>query len=74
MFPDQLLTGQFIDNNEKILPQSTSPIFIPSLNKTNQNSLISLLSVSIDDEHSISSSSYGSQRQRLLSSFEVKYF
>jgi hypothetical protein len=70
MFPDQLLTGQFIDNNEKILPQSTSPIFIPSLNKTNQNSLISLLSVSIDDEHSISSSSYGSQRQRLLSSFE----
>ncbi len=74
MFPDQFLSDQFIDNNEKNFRQTTSPIFIPSSNKTNQDSLLNLLSVSIDDEHSRSSSSNSSQQQRLFSSFEVKYF
>ncbi len=72
MFPDQFFSGQILDNNEKNFPQSTSPIFIPSSNKTNHDSLINLLSVSIDDEHSISSSSNSSRRQRLFSSLEVK--
>jgi hypothetical protein len=70
MFPDQFLSDQFIDNNEKNFRQTTSPIFIPSSNKTNQDSLLNLLSVSIDDEHSRSSSSNSSQQQRLFSSFE----
>lgn len=73
MFPDQYFSGQFVDNNEKNLPQSTSPIFIPTSNKPKQDSLINLLSVSIDDEQSICSSN-SSQPQRLFSSFEVKDF
>lgn len=73
MFPDQYLTGQFIDDQAKTHPQTTSPIFIPSSShQSNPDSFLNLLSVSIDDEHSISSSSNSSQRRRLFSSLEVK--
>jgi hypothetical protein len=73
MFSDQYLTGQFIDDQAKTHPQTTSPIFIPSSShQSNPDSFLNLLSVSIDDEHSISSSSNSSQRRRLFSSLEVK--
>jgi hypothetical protein len=73
MFPDQYLTGQFIDDQAKTHPQTTSPIFISSSShQSNPDSFLNLLSVSIDDEHSISSSSNSSQRRRLFSSLEVK--
>ncbi len=75
MFPDQYLSGEFIDDSGKNFLQSTSlPIFNPSSNKTHTDSLMNLLSVSVDDEHSISSSSNSSRRQRLFSSHEVNYF
>ena len=73
MFHDQYYPNQYNNTTEKIHPQSTSPIFISSPIKPKHDSLINLLSVSIDDEHSISSSSNNSSRQqRLYSSFEVK--
>jgi hypothetical protein len=74
MFPDQLLSGQFLDDTEKNFLEATSPVLIPLSNKNNQDSYMNLLSVSIDDEHSISSSSNSSRRQRLFSSFEVNIF
>ncbi|CAF1160811.1 unnamed protein product [Rotaria sordida] len=70
MFPDQFLSGQLNDENDKNLPQTTSPIFIPLSNKNNQDSLINFLSVAIDDEHSLDSTSNSSRRQRLYSSLE----
>jgi hypothetical protein len=71
MFPDQYLSGEFIDDSGKNFLQSTSlPIFNPSSNKNHPDSLMNLLSVSVDDEHSISSSSNSSRRQRLFSSHE----
>jgi hypothetical protein len=73
MFPDQLISGQFRDDNNKNLPQTTSPIFIPLSNKNNQDSLMNFFNVSIDDEYSISSSNNSSRRQRLFSSLEVIY-
>ncbi|CAF1294835.1 unnamed protein product [Rotaria sp. Silwood1] len=70
MFPDQFLSDQLNNNNNnKNLPQTTSPILIPLSNKNTQDSLMNLLSVTIDDEHSISSSN-SSRRQRLYSSLE----
>ncbi len=74
MFPDQYLNGRFIDDQAKIFPHTTSPIFIPSTShQSSTDSLLNLLSVSIDDEHSISSNS-SNQRRRLFSSLEVKSF
>ena len=65
MYPDQILS----EDNQFF--QTTSPILIPLANKNNQNSYMNIISVSTDDEHSISSNSNSSRRQRLYSSFEV---
>ncbi|CAF3058513.1 unnamed protein product [Rotaria sp. Silwood2] len=70
MFPDQLLSDQLNDENDKNLPETTSPIFVPLSNKNKQDSLMNFLSVAIDDEHSISSSCNSSRHQRLYSSLE----
>ncbi len=73
MFQNQYSTGQFIDDQTKTIPHTTSPIFIPSTShQSNSDSLLNLLSVSIDDEQSISSSSSISPRRRLFSSLEVR--
>jgi hypothetical protein len=64
MFPDQVLS------EENQFFQTTSPILIPLANKNNQNSYMNMISVSTDDEHSISSNSNSSRTQRLYSSFE----
>ena len=73
MYQDQFSTGQYIDDQAKTVPHATSPIFIPSTShQSNPDSLLNLLSVSIDDEQSISSSSSSSQRRRLFSSLEVR--
>jgi hypothetical protein len=71
MFPDPILSGQDTENN---FFQTTSPILIPLSNANNQDSFMNLISVSTDDEHSISSNSTSSRRQRLFSSFEVNIF
>jgi len=58
---------------EQFLPQTTTPIVIPTPTHSNSNSLSNLLSVSFDDEQSLSSSHSFSfhPHQRLLSTFEV---
>lgn len=72
MFPDQVLTSQLSDEHQKHLPQTQSPpIFIQLRNKTSSDSLMNFLSVSNDDDHSISGSSNSSRRHRLYSSLEV---
>lgn len=58
---------------EQFLPQTTTPIVIPTPTHSNSNSLSNLLSVSFDDEQSLSSSHSFSfhPHQRLLSTFET---
>ncbi|CAF0740277.1 unnamed protein product [Adineta steineri] len=72
MFNDQLLSGQYIDDDHnKNPPQTTSPILIPLSNTTKQNSIMNLLSVSLDDEYSLSSNSNNSRLQRSFSPYET---
>lgn len=58
---------------EQFLPQTTSPIIIPTPLHSNSNSLTNLLSISFDDEQSVSSSHSFSfhHRNRLLSHIET---
>ena len=63
-----MFSEQYLPGHEKLTP----PIYMPLSSKQSQGSLMNLLSISADDEHSISSSSNSSRQQRLPSSFEVK--
>ena len=63
-----MFSEQYLPEHDKLTP----PIYMPLSTKQAQGSLINPLSISADDEHSISSSSNSSRQHRLPSSFEVK--
>ncbi|CAF1330566.1 unnamed protein product [Adineta ricciae] len=61
-----MFSEQYLPEHDKLTP----PIYMPLSSKQSQGSLMNPLSISADDEHSISSSSNSSRQQRLPSSFE----